>query len=248
MRRSVHRCLAVVAGFALLLAGACGYRYWAGPLVPSPGLAENAAMEVSDDGSVTYTQGRLEISVRPMTDEELNRQFPGMSDDGAYSLNPYTFGNWIDPELDRVPRRFTVFRLRVKNYMYPKVLVDPLVSAVTTLNGREYAPFSLDQLEDYYMRFITGYAGNRYSDYKERRALLRNTMYHPEMVFSGQEREGYVVFPALHPDVSTIRLALRNVAIRFDVWNEPLETVDLDYGFEREIGRVRGEGQAVESL
>ena len=46
-----------------------------------PGAA--AEMVVSDDGTVVYVRDRLEISVRPMTDEELNRQFPLFSKDGG---------------------------------------------------------------------------------------------------------------------------------------------------------------------
>lgn len=245
---TIRRWIPAIGACSLVLAAACGNRYWVGPLKPAPVMGDGAAMEVSDDGSVTFVQERLEITVRPMTDEELNRQFSNLSDDGRYSLNPYTFGNWTDPELGSVPRRFTVFRLRVKNYMYPKILVDPRKSVIIAQNGREYAPFGLQQLDDYYLNFVIGYAGNRYSDYKERMGLLRNTIYPRVMIFSGQEEDGFLVFPVLHPDVRTIRLQLRDVAIRFDVWDEPVERIDVEYVFERDIGRVRHGGEVARDL
>lgn len=237
-----------IGASCLILAAACGYRYWAGPLEPAPVVGDGAAMEVSDDGSVTFVQGRLEISVRPVTDEELNRQFASFSDDGASSLNPYTYGNWTDPELEEVPLRFTVFRIRVKNYMYPKMQVNPWKAVIVAQNGREYVPLDLAQLKEYYLRFVIGYAGNRYANYKERMAIIRNTLYHGDLVFSGQEKDGFIVFPVLHPDVRSIRLRLRDVALRFDVWNEPVEQIDVEYAFERDIGRVLADGEIARDL
>jgi len=62
-------------------------------------------------------------------------------------------------------------------------------------------------------------------------------------VFSGQEKEGYIVFPVLDPDVRELRLRLQEVALRFDVWNEPVEQVDIDYAFQRDIGRILSNGE-----
>ncbi|MFA6110777.1 MAG: hypothetical protein WDA75_18615 [Candidatus Latescibacterota bacterium] len=200
-------------------------------------------MKVSDDGTVTFVQGRLEISIRPMTDEELNRQFTSASSGQESSLNPYTYGDWVDPELGEVPPRFTVFRLRVKNYMYPKIQVDPMKAVIIAQNGRQYAPLGLAQLDEYYQKFITGYTGNRYSAHHERMAIARNSGFHGEPVFSGQEKDGFVVFPLLHPDVGRIELQLRQVALRFGVWGEPLEQIDVAYTFVREIGRVGPDGK-----
>ena len=58
------------------------------------------------------------------------------------------------------------------------------------------------------------------------------------MVFSGQEVEGYVVFPILHEDVRRIRVRLENVILLFDFRNEPVETTGVEYAFEREVGRM----------
>lgn len=238
--------MGMVGGTMLCLG--CGYRYYAGPLEPAPRAAPMAEMKIADDGTTTYVQGRLEVSVRPVTDEELNRQFPGHSQSGLTSTNPYTFGNWTDPELGKSPPRFTIFRLRVKNYMYPKMRIDPQKAVIRAKNGRQYKPFNLSQLEEYYLHYVTAYAGNRYSNYRERMGILRSTLYAGDPVFSGQEEEGYIVFPVLHPDVEEIHLHLPDVALRFDVWDEPVEQVSIEYVYKRDVGKVYSEGDTVTSL
>ena len=76
-----------------LLFPGCSYRYYAEDLKPMSEAEQGANKTVADDGTVSYTQARLEISLRPMTDEELNRQFGSYSNEGPNSRNPYTFGN-----------------------------------------------------------------------------------------------------------------------------------------------------------
>jgi len=232
----------------LTLFSGCGYHYYAGPLRPDTEAGQTADMEISDDGTVTFVQERLEISMRPMTDEELNRQFSGYSKKGIASTNPYTFGDWKDPELDRIPSRFTVFRLKVKNYRYPKMWVDPRKAVIVAHNGREYYPLDLSQLEEYYLPYVTGYAGNQYAYYQERMDILKNSLYAGDPIFSGQETEGFIVFPRLHHDVYHIRLRLRNVVLRFDFRNEPMERIDVEYRFERDIGRIFPDGRIAEGL
>jgi hypothetical protein len=80
-----------------------------------------SGLAVADDGTVTFTQGRLEIRMRPMSDKELNRQYATYSQSGPRSTNPYTFGNSTYFRTGETPRRFTVFKLSVKNYEHPKV-------------------------------------------------------------------------------------------------------------------------------
>ncbi|MCY3791378.1 MAG: hypothetical protein OXH63_21610, partial [Gemmatimonadetes bacterium] len=119
-----------------------GYQYYADPLPPLDEEGQAAGMIVSDDGTVTYVADRLEISVRPFSDGELNRLFPAQSLQGTESTNPYTFGNWRDPSTGTTPRRFTVFQLKVKNYQYPKILIDPAKSGIISDNGRRFPALS----------------------------------------------------------------------------------------------------------
>lgn len=235
---------------ALLLLAGCSYRYYAEALKPLSEAEQGENMTVADDGTVTHTQGRLEISLRPMTDEELNRQFGSASLDGANSRNPYTFGNSTWFRTGDTPRRFTVFRAFVSNYQYPKVYLDPESVYITTSNGRKYYALTREQLWVYYHRYVgggtggnaPGVTGNAHSVWTERDAILRSTMLPDEPVFSAQEKEGYLVFKPLAPDVEVLTVHMPGVVVRFDYRGDPVEEVDVAMRFEREVGRVYPDG------
>ena len=72
--------------------------------------------------------------------------------------------------------------------------------------------------------------------------LLRRTMFKSEEIFSGQEAEGFVVFPALHPDVSGVGVEVNDIVLRFDFRNEPVETTNLNYEFVRDVGKIYNDG------
>ncbi len=219
----------------LLTTLGCGYSYYAEPLQPLESQA--SSLEVQDDGGIHFTQGRLEIRVRPMTEGELNRRFQTASTAGVHSTNPYTFGNAERPEQESEDR-FTVFLLSVKNYEYPKVLVDPKKIALFSDNGREYWALDILQLTTYFRAYVQGYRGNEYGRFRERQDLLNRTMFPKEMIFSGQELEGFLVFRSLHADVANLTLTIHGAVTRFDYRDEPVETVDISYRFGREVGRL----------
>ncbi len=219
---------------AALLLGACG-RYFAGPLQPADAQAEG--MTVNDDGSITYQLDRLEITLKPMTDAQLNRQFAPVSKGGGGSLNPYTFGDWAAPGDDWTPPRFTVFRLQVGNYQFPKILLDPRKTRITTGNNRTYGPVTYAQLYDYYRTYWQGRTGRGRTDFRARTDILKRTLYPGEIVFSGLEEGGFLVFPVLHDDVTDIRVFIEDIAVRFDYQELPVETIDLGFSFEREMHR-----------
>ncbi len=223
-----------------LLAASCGYHHFAGPLEPAG--EQGPSHVVADDGSVTFVQGRLEIMLRPLSDGELNRQFAPQSGSGPQSTNPYTFGDTRFSRGNPERQRFTVFVLSVKNYAYPKVLIDPARVELKADNGRQYWSLSVDQLDNYYRIYATGYRGNEYGRYKERLDLLRRTMFQNEHVFSGQDSEGLLVFPALHPDVRRVEAVVHGAVLRFDYRDEPVESVDVSYHFHRDVGRRYHDG------
>ena len=231
----------LLLGFLLVcMASGCGYHHYAGPLEP---LGDQGAdLSVADDGSVTFAKGRLEVRLRPVTDEELNRQFASHSRAGPKSTNPFTFSD-TDFFLGRKDRqRFTLFSLGIKNYAYPKVLIEPSQVQMIAGNGRHYWSLSIDQLDNYYRIYAVGYRGNEYQRYSERLALLRRTLAQPEPVFSGQEAQGFIVFPALHPDVTEVEVIIQNAILRFDYRDEPVEMVDISYQFRRDVGRRHHDG------
>lgn len=218
----------------LLVLGGCG-RYFAGPLRPTS--QQTAAMAVNDDGSITYTLDRLTIELQPMTDAQLNRQFAGISAQGAESTNPYTFGDWKPSGDEWTPPRFAVFMLKVSNYQYPKVLVDPLKVHVSTANNRRYQSFSYAQLDEYYRAYWLGRTGKGRLSFESRTDLLRRTLFGGDVIFSGQDQEGYLVFPRLHDDVEEIQVHIDDITLRFNYANQPVETVDITFSFERDVFR-----------
>ena len=235
--------LGVLTALAVAGVSGCGYYYYAGDLEPQSGQSE--FMSIVDDGTVTFSQNRLEVSMKPMTDDELNRLYPAHSEDGPKSTNPFTFGNAEFQGEDEQRRRFTVFRLKVKNYAYPKVRLDPANMAMRTSNQREYWSLGFEQLDTYYRAYAIGYRGNEYHRYQERRDLMRRSMFQTEDVFSGQETEGFIVFEVLHMDVDDITVGITDIVTRFNYAGEPVETMDLTYQFTREIGRVYSDGKRV---
>ena len=229
-----------VAASLLLLGSGCGYTYYASPLRPAGGQEEEVT--VAGDGSATYARGRLEVRLRPLTDEELNRQFVSHSRSGPASTNPFTFGDTELGEGGQGQPRFTVFHLSVKNYAFPKVRIDPTQIRLAAGNGREYWTLDVRQLENYYRVYVLGYRGNEYDRHQERLDIARSNMFREEAIFSGQESEGYVVFPVLHPDVSQVEVTIYDTVLRFDYRDEPVETVDIRYRFERDVGRLYPDG------
>ena len=233
----------MLAAWAGLLS--CAYQPFAGPLLP---LGEQSqGMTVHDDGSVVYQLDRFEVTMLPMTDAELNRNFASASTGDAESTNAYTFGNTELSGLDSTRSRFTVFHATVKNYSFPKVKVDPSRTVLLAGNGRQYRSLSLAQLENYYRAYAVGYRGNEYSRLRERLDLLRQTLLTDDVIFSGQETEGYLVFPVLHDDVTDLALVLEDIILRFNYNDEPTESIQLSYAFDRETGRLYPDGRRVVS-
>ncbi len=232
MKRVSVYCLALV-----IFSAACAYRPWAGELRPLEEGKQAEGMVVADDGTVTFKQGRLEVRLRPMTDEELNRQFSAYSDKGPRSENPYTFANTTYFRTKAPPQRFTVFRLTVKNYEYPKVRLAG-IAHMESSNGRKYYGLNLDQLDVYYRTYAIGYRGQEYNEYKERRALLKRTMFpQADDIFSGQEAEGYILFEPLANDVSEVEVTIPDLITRFDFRGDPVENMAITYRFQRDLGR-----------
>jgi len=238
--KAIQRATTLAALVALCFAASCAWRPYTGDVRPSAEAAQGPNVTVSDDGTVTWIQDRLEVRMRPVTDEELNRQFGG-GDQGPYSENPFTYGGVEDFYTSDDKQRFAVFTVGIKNYQYPKVRVLGDV-VMESSNQRKYYDLNMSQLDRYFRAYAIGYRGNEYGVYKERRAILQSTMFRRQDIFSGQELEGYVLFQPLHTDVSEITITVKDLVIRFDYRGEPVEAVDIPFHFEREVGREFPDG------
>ena len=202
---------------------------------PQPKVQQEQGMVVKDDGTIVFVKDRLEVSLRVLEDDFLNRQFAGYSDLGAESTNPFTYGNWEPWGQDWTPQRFTVLLLKVKNYAFPKVFIDPEKIWISTQNNRTYQYLDTGLLDDYFSPYLQSYAGQNHSQFRTITDHLLRTVYTPVFVFSGQEVEGYVVFPVLHNDVENFTVHVDDVGLRFDYKSDPVESVDLSYHFDREV-------------
>lgn len=216
----------------ILLVSGCG-RYFPQPLRATPQQAEG--MTVNDDGSVTYALERLAITLRPMTDAELNRQFPQASTGGAAAVNPYTFGDWVAPGDDWTPPRFMVMKLGVANYQFPKVVIDPLKATIKAANNQVYRALSYAELYEYYRSYWQANSGQGRIEFRARTDILKQTLFTDDFIFSGRDEEGYIVFPRLDDEVTHVQVEIADIAIRFNFEGEPVETLDLRVAFEREV-------------
>lgn len=226
----------LTALYLLVLAGCLsqvGLRRFA--TFPEPVPQQDEAMTVLDDGAIVYAKDRLEVSLQVLDDGFLNRQFAADSRKGAESTNPYTYANWKPWGQNWTPARFTVVLLKVKNYEYPKVFIDPTALVITTSNNRVYNALDSGLLEDHFSPYLRAYAGNQRQQFEATTDLLKRTVYPPDMVFSGQESTGYIIFPVLHRDVSDFTVSVPDMAVRFDYKGDPVETLDLAFKFQREI-------------
>ena len=240
--------ISILAAVALLLG--CGHYLIPGRFQPLEAAQQQtdiqgSSIQILDDGTVTFVQNRLEVSVRPMTDEEINRQYPTQSTNASgpadeLPSNPFTYGNWIDPRTGKAPQRLSIFKITVKNYEYPKVKFDPLTVTVESTNGRRYYPWGSYDVEEYFRRFPIAFNGLGYLRYKERRDLYNRAKYpDDDFCFSGQEVEGYVVFSKIHDDVAEIVVEIPDLGLRYNFRNEPVETIDLRFRFKRDIKKVK---------
>ncbi len=240
-------------GILILLLPGCGhelgYRHFSGPLLPAVDSEQAENFIVQDDHSITFVRDRLEVSLLPMTVDMLNRRFPGASSqpEGFHEpnpylkpTNPYTYGDWKPAWDDESPTRFTVFLVKVKNYAYPKVRLDPHSIEIVAPNGRRYQSYTKLALEEYYATYAVGYAGNTYLSFRKRRDLLIASLYPTEvMVFSGQEQEGFIALDRLADDVEDFEVRISGMVLRFDYRDQPVETVDIRYPFTREVYLAR---------
>ena len=229
------RCSGIWLLWALVLLTGCG-RFLGGPLKPMAEDQQAPNMVISDDRSVTYVFERLEIGLKPMSDQELNRQFPSFSNQGPVSTNPYTYGNWKRMGEQWIPPKYSVWRLKIKNYAYPKIQVDPAkIELISDSGYRTYATLNQTEILEYYYSQIVGYAGNEYRRFTEREDILNRTLFKGEALYSGQEAESFIVFPKLDPDVKGFSVNVEDIALRFNYRDEPIETTDLSFRFQREV-------------
>jgi hypothetical protein len=201
---------------------------------------------LEEDGAISYNLDGLKISVKPMTDEKLNKMFPENSYQEEASTNPYTYGNWVDLDLGYTPNRFTVFLIKVFNYAQPKVNLDPLTSVLTTNRGATLLPYARGQkdnpgnernFESYYEK-IKGSSGVERIRFEERLGLIRQTLFTEGQIFKGDKKDGFIVFDPLDESVKEVELKIIDFVFKYDSNNWPQEKINISFTFNRELNKI----------
>ena len=198
---------------------------------------------IREDGTVSYEVSGSRVDVKYMTDRELNELFPDESSKGKYSINPYTYGDWVDPDVGYVRNRFTVFKISVFNYTFAKVELDPTRPILLTDRGETLEPYVIsvtagrNSLESYY-RALRGASGNEYYRFDLRMGIVRSNNYgQDEKIFKGESYFGFIVYNPLDSEVKRVQLVLKDFILKFDAYNRPIETIDIPLDFDRHIER-----------
>jgi len=239
--------LAVLLALPLCLAISCflyppdiRYSSYLNPVITSDDPAYEKDEETE---SISYNLGESTIVVRYMKEDELNALFPEESQRGYFSTNPYTYGDWIDPDLGYTPNRFTVFEVTVINRAFAKMSLDPREAVLITDLGEIYHSYTTsvaaarygNSFENYY-KTIRGQSGNEHYRYEMRLGMVRGKNYGlEEMIFRGDSYSGLITFDPLRPEVKRVRLVIKDIVYRFDAFNRPSDMVTVSFDFERKI-------------
>lgn len=242
-----------MCGFLFLAAGCDpAYRYMFFPpdrleytLEPDPDLlhlANDTSYSISRDSlSVVYDRKTFKVEVKYLSDYQLNNyEFPDDSRDGEFSANPFTFANWVDPQLGFTPNRFSVFKVSIYNYASAKLNYDPELSFLVTDRGDIQAGYgreeksSRNQSIEGYFRKRKGSSGVEDEIFERRMGIVRQTvLYLGRPIFQGDSREGIVVYDPLHESVERVKLVINDFITGYNENNEPSEFTNLQFFFRR---------------
>ena len=251
MTVAVKRKLIIVLMLALplLLAVSC-FLYppeirYSSYLVPNLTGNDPAYSIDEDTGAIVFDIGGSSIEIQYMQENGLNELFPEESAQGFYSTNPFTYGNWIDPDLGYTPNRFTVFGVSIINRSFAKMKLDPTEAVLITDLGEVFHSYTVsiaaakfgNSFENYY-KSILGQSGNEFYRYEMRLGMVRGKNYGlDEMIFRGDSYMGLLTFKPLRPEVKRTKLVLNDVVYRFDAFNRPADVVDVSFNFDRKIDK-----------
>lgn len=201
-----------------------------------------------DKRSITYDRKDFKVEIKYMSDYQLNTfEFPEQSSNGYYSTNPFTYGNWIDPELGFVPNRFTVFKVTIFNYSASKINFDPENALLESERGDKFHCYGREEkssrylsLEAYYKK-RKGTSGVDDDVFESRMGIIRRTVHYlGKPVFRNDVRDGLIVFDPLSDDAGKVKLTLKDFILGYDENNQPSEFVDLNFYFDRQEFEASG--------
>ena len=210
-------------------------------------VGDDPAYSIDEESDAfLFNIGDSVVEVDYMTESELNDLFPEDSSQGIYSTNPYTYGNWVDPDLGYTPNRFTVFQVTIVNRAFAKMRLDPVEAVLETNLGEVLHSYTFsvaaarygNSFENYY-RSVRGMSGNDYYRHEMRLGNVRGKNYGlDELIFRGDSYSGLVTFDKLRPEVKRLRLVINDIIYRFDAFDRPADVTSAIFNFERNIDAV----------
>lgn len=207
------------------------------------GGAGSESIKLSDDKqTIIYDAKDYKIELKYMTDYHLNNyEFPEQSRSGQFSTNPFTYGDWVDPDLGYVPNRFTVFKVTIYNYAGGKINFDPENAILVTDRGDALACYGREEkgsrnysMEAYFKR-RKGTSGIDDDVFESRMGIVRRTVHYlGKPIFRGDVRDGLIVFDPLAEEVEQIKLTFKDFILGYDENNQASEFTTLNFYFTRE--------------
>jgi hypothetical protein len=194
-----------------------------------------------DKQTIIFSTKDYKIEIKYMTDYHLNvYEFPDQSQSQQYSTNPFTYGNWVDPELGYTPNRFTVFKVAIYNYAGGKINLDPENSFVRTDRGDELNCYAREEknsryhsLEAYFKK-KKGTSGIDDDVFESRMGVVRRSVHYlGKPIFRGDVRDGLIVFDPLAEEVEQVKLTIKDFILGYDENNQASEYTTLNFYFRR---------------
>lgn len=195
-----------------------------------------------DKQTIVYDAKDYKIEIKYLTDYHLNTvEFPEQSQSAQYSTNPFTYGNWIDPDLGYTPNRFTVFKVTIYNYAGGKINFDPENVFLYTDRGDELFSYGREEknsryqsLEAYFKK-RKGTSGIDDDVFESRMGIVRRVVHSlGKPIFRGDVRDGLIVFDPLAEGVEQVKLTVKDFILGYDENNQPSEFTTLNFYFKRE--------------
>lgn len=204
--------------------------------------AGDTSYSISRDSlSMVFDRRSYKIEVKYLSDYQLNvTEFPNESKDAEFSANPFTYANWVDPELGYTPSRFSVFKVSIYNYTSSKINFDPELSELVSDRGdvlpgygREEKSSKNQSLEGYFKK-RKGSSGVDDDVFERRMGIIRtNVLYLGKPIYQGDSREGLVVLDPLDESVQKVKLTMKNFIVGYDENNEPNEFATIHFFFKK---------------
>lgn len=195
----------------------------------------------ADKQSIIYDAKDYKIEIKYMTDYQLNTfEFPDQSQSAQFSTNPFTYGNWVDPDLGYTPHRFSAFKVSIYNYAGGKINYDPEYTYLWTDRGDELFCYGREEknsryqsLEAYFKK-RKGTSGIDDDVFESRMGIIRRIVHYlGKPVFRGDVRDGLIVFDPLADEVENVKITMKDFILGYDENNQASEFTTLNFYFRR---------------